>query len=563
MGIQLDPEGWYSVTPEVIADHVAKRVGQMSRRKTKPPLPQSIPPTVHHHTMTAATTTTTAAAAGTASGGLIVLDAFCGCGGNAIAFAKLPADKISLVVSVDIDRSKLEKAAYNACLYDIPTNKIRFVEGSAVMILEHCYVGGQLCLERLRQTVQPLPPPVETKVSSGGFLIGGLGMLPGRIDAVFMDPPWGGVDYGTLGKDGYYLEKHMRIRKVPQEPEPSSSSSSNNNNGGGGGARTSTAVAMIDDFFDTLGTSTTKPARSAAAAASSFESSTTRKDEEEGDCYVNGSDLLKLAAHATSTRWVIYDIPRNTNKNSLAHSAWKAGYRGNLRLDEHYIHGQLKTVTAYLGTDHTHLYPHAITTGPPAPPTTTRGPAQRQLQQLQLQQQPHHHTNDTRKQQGPPSGATPQPQHLTNPPLSSASSKNQLLPMGHPPHGMPMGGLPNPLQVLQQQQQPRPAPNGPLHGQPPMPFYPFPQHPPPYAQQQYSHPPPPPLQQQQQQHHAYLQQFPPPHGFPPQPPPHLQANAPYILQQQQQQQQRRLHQQQGMHQQQRFSSQQQQGPPPM
>lgn len=30
MGVQLDSEGWFSVTPEVIADHVAERVGYLS-----------------------------------------------------------------------------------------------------------------------------------------------------------------------------------------------------------------------------------------------------------------------------------------------------------------------------------------------------------------------------------------------------------------------------------------------------------------------------------------------------------------------------------------------------
>lgn len=30
MGVQLDSEGWFSVTPEIIADHVAQCVGDLS-----------------------------------------------------------------------------------------------------------------------------------------------------------------------------------------------------------------------------------------------------------------------------------------------------------------------------------------------------------------------------------------------------------------------------------------------------------------------------------------------------------------------------------------------------
>jgi trimethylguanosine synthase len=104
---------------------------------------------------------------------MIILDAFCGCGGNAIAFAKQP--QISLVVCADIDRSKLSKAAYNACLYEIPKEKLIFVECSSLFLLEHCYQNGALCLENLRQATNL--PTVDTEVCAG-FFIGGLGMPP-------------------------------------------------------------------------------------------------------------------------------------------------------------------------------------------------------------------------------------------------------------------------------------------------------------------------------------------------------------------------------------------------
>jgi hypothetical protein len=92
MGVQLDSEGWFSVTPEIIADHVADCVVELANSSAF----------CEQHD-------------------IVVLDAFCGCGGNAIAFGKLPSDKIALVVCVDIDRSKLRKAAaHNASLYEFP-----------------------------------------------------------------------------------------------------------------------------------------------------------------------------------------------------------------------------------------------------------------------------------------------------------------------------------------------------------------------------------------------------------------------------------------------------------
>jgi trimethylguanosine synthase len=306
MGIQLDAEGWYSVTPEVIANHVAQRVGEFShsvvfqRPALQAPSPQ----------------------------GIIVLEAFCGCGGNAIAFGKIPAHEISLVVCVDIDRTKLRKAAYNACLYEIPKEKLIFVECSSLFILEHCYQDGMLCIDRLRHSGATLPQMVETEVCAG-FFIGGLGMLPGRIDAVFMDPPWGGVDYNSLGKNGYCLEKHMKIKLGPnpyaslEEPK--------------------LAAGDTDDFFDSFGPVSVKQAK---------KKFNQKEDESE---YWNGVDLLKVAASATKSRLVIYDMPRNTSKTSLGRCALAAGYRGNLKLEEHFLNGRLKTVTAYMGGDYSSI----------------------------------------------------------------------------------------------------------------------------------------------------------------------------------------------------------------
>ena len=82
-GILMDEEAWYSVTPEKIAKHIAQVM----------------------------------------SCGIIV-DAFCGVGGNAIQFATT-CDR---VIAIDIDSSKIEKARNNARIYGV-LDKIEFIVG--------------------------------------------------------------------------------------------------------------------------------------------------------------------------------------------------------------------------------------------------------------------------------------------------------------------------------------------------------------------------------------------------------------------------------------------------
>ncbi|XP_048214309.1 trimethylguanosine synthase isoform X2 [Perognathus longimembris pacificus] len=113
-GIKLDREGWFSVTPEKIAEHIAGRVSQSFRCD-------------------------------------IIVDAFCGVGGNTIQFA-LTGKR---VIAIDIDPVKIDLARNNAEVYGI-ADKIEFI--------------------------------------CGDFLL----LAPGlRADVVFLSPPWGGPDYAT------------------------------------------------------------------------------------------------------------------------------------------------------------------------------------------------------------------------------------------------------------------------------------------------------------------------------------------------------------------------------
>ena len=124
-GIQIDHEGWYSVTPEIIADHIAKEAHAIAFTNKKD-----------------------------ASAKTVILDAFCGVGGNTIQFARY----FDEVIAVDLDEGRLEMARHNASIYGL-ADKIKFVHGDVFKVL---------------------PDLVDEK---------------GTVDLVFMSPPWGGPDY--------------------------------------------------------------------------------------------------------------------------------------------------------------------------------------------------------------------------------------------------------------------------------------------------------------------------------------------------------------------------------
>ncbi|XP_074002487.1 trimethylguanosine synthase [Numenius arquata] len=113
-GIKLDREGWFSVTPEKIAEHIARRVSQSFNCD-------------------------------------IIVDAFCGVGGNAIQFA-LTSKR---VIAIDIDPEKLNLARNNAEVYGV-ADQIEFVCGDFMVLAADL-----------------------------------------KADVVFLSPPWGGPDYAT------------------------------------------------------------------------------------------------------------------------------------------------------------------------------------------------------------------------------------------------------------------------------------------------------------------------------------------------------------------------------
>lgn len=113
-GIKMDEESWYSVTPERVSKHIAERCRSD-----------------------------------------VIIDAFCGAGGNAIQFA-FTCEK---VIAIDIDPIKVELAKNNARVYGVE-DRIEFVVGDFLHLAP---------------------------------------ML--KADVIFLSPPWGGPDYN---KQPYY-----------------------------------------------------------------------------------------------------------------------------------------------------------------------------------------------------------------------------------------------------------------------------------------------------------------------------------------------------------------------
>uniref|UniRef100_A0A3B4AEL8 Trimethylguanosine synthase n=1 Tax=Periophthalmus magnuspinnatus TaxID=409849 RepID=A0A3B4AEL8_9GOBI len=130
-GIRLDREGWFSVTPEKIAEHIAVRV-QSTFRSAQ-----------------------------------LIVDAFCGVGGNAIQFALSG----SRVLAVDIDPVRLDLTRHNAAVYGV-ADRMDFIQGDFLQLAPRL-----------------------------------------RGDVVFLAPPWGGPAY--LNADVFNIQTMMEPDGYP------------------------------------------------------------------------------------------------------------------------------------------------------------------------------------------------------------------------------------------------------------------------------------------------------------------------------------------------------------
>ncbi|KAK2964554.1 putative Trimethylguanosine synthase [Blattamonas nauphoetae] len=160
-GINLDRDSWFSVTPESIALHHAQRLRCD-----------------------------------------VILDGFCGAGGNAIQFAFT----CNHVIAIDKDPMKLELAKSNAQVYGV-MNRIEFILGDFMELARNNAFRDR------------------------------------TIDVVFLAPPWGGINYEGRKKwmakdESDKEEKHFNVfegtrmvfdsddesgRIIPNEPLPAKS----------------------------------------------------------------------------------------------------------------------------------------------------------------------------------------------------------------------------------------------------------------------------------------------------------------------------------------------------
>lgn len=93
-------------------------------------------------------------------------------------------------------------AANNASIYGIDKERIVFIEADSTFIMQKCYENGYLVDLKKSDLIAESS---ETETFKG-YKIGGIDLLPPRLDSIFLSPPWGGPDYMNVGKKGYLLQ---------------------------------------------------------------------------------------------------------------------------------------------------------------------------------------------------------------------------------------------------------------------------------------------------------------------------------------------------------------------
>lgn len=289
-GVQLDTDGWFSVTPEAIARHIARRL-----------------------------TTFRNSASGKKKTNLVVLDAFCGVGGNTIALAQQPGTSLILAVDTCLDRLRL--AANNCRVYNISPSKVLFVHGDACDVLNqythgrHVVVNvetiqGKLIANANGDTitansvgdsvaltsVESTDDKASTSANNHGYtIVSGTSntahctQLPSHLDAIFLSPPWGGSDYEQIGPRHYMLDC-IRLERSG----------------------------------------------------------------------VDGVQLLRqsLAALPPDELNLAYFLPRNLNGLTFAQQCYDCGVRGCVELEQNILNQKLKTITVYIDSNSSNINNH-------------------------------------------------------------------------------------------------------------------------------------------------------------------------------------------------------------
>jgi len=294
-GIKLDSESWYSVTPEVIANHIASRIAtkKLSCNDVEE---------------------------------IVVLDAFAGCGGNTIAFALHRG--ISKVVCVDTDKMKLQMLAHNASIYGVPTNKLLLIHGDTISIMEQL-------ISRHKDGLKEREDVEEPSQLYNGYQVAVVENITFNISAIFLSPPWGGPGYIDHGPYSFDILKHINVESstTPRVETDQVRPQNIIDNSTSQRCNASSQECLRDD--------------ESKSYTNEIVSKSTIPLSEENVIKTNGVELLKLASKITKE--VVYFLPRNTNTTSLGRAAFRANYRGKIEFERVRLNGKLKTICAYMG----------------------------------------------------------------------------------------------------------------------------------------------------------------------------------------------------------------------
>ncbi|GAA5943664.1 RNA methyltransferase [Sporobolomyces koalae] len=243
-GCEMDREGWYSVTPENIAAQIAERCR---------------------------------------SG--VIVDAFCGVGGNAIQFAFT----CERVIAFDTSRVRLACAKRNAQIYGV-ADRITFIHADWV-----------------QWTKEYIEQKKKREIAEDD-----------EIEVIFLSPPWGGISYESVGTTNTTDATPQQNKRRRTEPM--------------------TELSNVSPSTPVLSTAT--PATPSAYPLCAL-------------APLHGAELFSLAAQVTPH--IAYFLPRNVdllevaNLSPLKPGEREGGKRERVEIEEEWMSGKLKAVTAYFG----------------------------------------------------------------------------------------------------------------------------------------------------------------------------------------------------------------------
>ncbi|GAA5904193.1 hypothetical protein JCM5296_005524 [Sporobolomyces johnsonii] len=251
-GCQMDREGWFSVTPENIAVQIAERCRSS-----------------------------------------VIVDAFCGVGGNAIQFAFT----CERVIALDTSPVRLACARHNATLYGV-ADRITFILADWVTWTQD-YVARKQRGEVKKED---------------------------EVEVVFLSPPWGGIDYQTLG-----------------------SSTPSNSNGNGNSSTPVPRKKLRRSFSGTAALPSTPTPALPSAPSSASPDAPPPSYPLSALKPLPGAQLLSLARQLTPH--VAFYLPRNTDLLEVAELAGRNddGTRETVEVEEEWMNGKLKALTVYFG----------------------------------------------------------------------------------------------------------------------------------------------------------------------------------------------------------------------